>query len=872
MHSKNLLRSFIMDNLYLNQEQFENIFKNHLKIETYSKAIESLFSLRNRRRIDFKPYYQRNYVWDLSKASYFIESIILGTEIPPLIFFNNGENTEIIDGRQRFETLQLFMDDKIKLKRNGLSSLKHLEGKTFESLPDNIRDSFLDSTLRIIEFEIVNEPKLDPLLQDKVKKEIFGRYNSGITPLKRSEIDNAVYDNDDLSNIFKNNLKPDSALHKKISKLFFKDTRLTRPGSKGVPVETVMQFVRKNLVLQLIPISYYSTNRKNEIFERLYQQLTDTQTDHYELFTSFCEKVEIVDEIDSSIENSNERPNRLFYECLLWSLQILENEGKDTSRFHNKALQKAAIEHYQNNKDNFSDIDYAFSAKVAGRYNSILTFLEKNTGVDLSLYRSANDESKSKVKTLLTDEEDLEILEQLESLRLNKPEPSRKSIEDVSKVMTRRKFLVRPSYQRSEVINLPKASAIIESILLGIALPAIFVYKRLNGVSEVIDGQQRILTILSYIGEDYINEEGCTVKPKNSGFTLRNPKILKEFTGKKFHELPIEAQEKILDFELFVVSIEEKLNPDFDPIDLFIRLNDKPYPIKEHSFEMWNSWADKEIITAVKDNVRKEIPWFYVRSSARKNFRDRMDNEEIFMSLAYLSYKSCHDINGKALDIFQKEQRLNARIGYKKDVTNLLNDASTNDDIKRSLLEEVKKTRSFIKKIRILLISESIEEKDVNEYLKEELDKLFNSLNRTNFRRTFQDFYVLWHIVNPITLEILKMHRHQIQKEVRQLIAFSKNIPDELSNGEGLIKFSKAVKTFQSKYALDERRIKLSDQEIQDLILLQKNLCPISKTPLYWGDDIEVDHKIPLALGGKDERTNLQIVHKDSNRSKGIKL
>jgi len=861
-----------MNDLYLNQEQFENIFKNHLKIETYSKAIESLFSLRNRRRIDFAPYYQRNYVWDLSKASYFIESIILGTEIPPLIFFNNGENTEIIDGRQRFETIQLFMDDKIKLKRSGLSSLKHLDGKTFETLSDNIRDNFLDSTLRIIEFEIVNEPKLDALLQDKAKKEIFGRYNSGITPLKRSEIDNAVYDNDDLSNIFKNNLKSASELYNIISKLFFKDTNLTRPGGKGVPIETIMQFVRKNLVLHLIPISYYATNRKNEIFERLYQQLTDTQSDHFELFNSFYKKIKIVDEIDSCAVDLECQPNRLFYECLLWGLQVLENEDDDLSKFSDDELRRYAVEYYQENADDFSDVDYAFSAKVAGRYNSILSFIESKLNLDLRLYRTANDDSKSRVRDLMADDEDVEVLDQLESLRLNKPEPSRKSIEDVSKVMTRRKFLVRPSYQRSEVINLPKASSIIESILLGIALPAIFVYKRLNGVSEVIDGQQRILTILSYIGGEYINEEGCSVKPKNSGFTLRSPKILKEFTGKKFHELPYDAQEKILDFELFVVSIEQKLNPDFDPIDLFIRLNDKPYPIKEHSFEMWNSWADKEIITAIKDEVKREISWFYVRSSDRKNFRDRMENEEIFMSLAYLSYKSCHDISGKALDIFQKEQRLNARIGYKKDVTNLLNEASSNDEVKSNLLEEIRKTKGFIKKIRILLISEDVGDKEVGGHLKEELDDLFNSLNRKNFRRTFQDFYVLWYIVSPITLEILKMHRHQIRKEVESLVTFSKYIPDELQNGKGFEKFSDEVNKFQKKYALDKRKITLSDKEVQDLILKQNNLCPISNTPLYWGDDVEIDHVVPLALGGKDERANLQVVHKDSNRSKGIKI
>src|SRR5690606_8859849 len=102
--------------------------------------IESLFTVRNLSRIDYKPYYQRNYVWDINKASYFIESIILGTEIPPLIFFNSGENTEIIDGRQRFETIKLFMDDEIKLKRKGLYTLKHLDSFSFSTLAEHIRD------------------------------------------------------------------------------------------------------------------------------------------------------------------------------------------------------------------------------------------------------------------------------------------------------------------------------------------------------------------------------------------------------------------------------------------------------------------------------------------------------------------------------------------------------------------------------------------------------------------------------------------------------------------------------------------------------------------------------------------------------------
>ena len=137
---------------FLTQEDFERIFTSHLKIETYSKSVDSLFSLRSLHKINYKPYYQRNYVWDDHKATYFIESILLGTEIPPLIFFNNGSAIEVIDGRQRFETIKRFKENEFSLTRNGLAALKQLSKATYESLQTSeetkqIIDLFLDAVI-----------------------------------------------------------------------------------------------------------------------------------------------------------------------------------------------------------------------------------------------------------------------------------------------------------------------------------------------------------------------------------------------------------------------------------------------------------------------------------------------------------------------------------------------------------------------------------------------------------------------------------------------------------------------------------------------------------------------------------------------------
>ena len=104
------------------------IFKTHLKIDNSVKSISHTFlNDRYAGRIDYAPYFQRRYVWDGEKASYFIESILLGTEIPPIVLFDDGIKNEVIDGRQRYETIKRFLENKLALDAKGLKTLTNLE-------------------------------------------------------------------------------------------------------------------------------------------------------------------------------------------------------------------------------------------------------------------------------------------------------------------------------------------------------------------------------------------------------------------------------------------------------------------------------------------------------------------------------------------------------------------------------------------------------------------------------------------------------------------------------------------------------------------------------------------------------------------------
>jgi uncharacterized protein with ParB-like and HNH nuclease domain len=581
------------------REQFEKIFKEHLKVETFSKSIDSLYSLRSRNKIDYSPYYQRNYVWDHHKATYFIESVLMGTEIPPLIFFDNNNSIEVIDGRQRYETILRFMNNEFSLTKKGLSILTQLKGASWDSLGKNqneIIESFLDSKLRIIEFKLVNKPPLDPLLQDKVKKEIFSRYNSGITPLKKAEIDNAIYDDDQLTNYFKKKIDEDNLISLVFSTFFKQPVN----AITELPTEKILTFTRRSLIMPMYPINYYvrGTGRTNTL-SKLYEDYTDENSDNEKsIYEDFSIKVNFLNKVRNYSTENDLKINRLSLECFLWGLGVLDLEEVTYSLDDDFIRTISAF--IDENIGYYTLVDYNFTSEVMARYLTTADFFKEKFDVNLDIYITANSKTKEHLKELNKPTESTTRLEELESLRLSKPEPANNSIDDIVRTMSRKRFLIRPSYQRKEVINPNKASSIIESILLGIKLPPIFIYKREDGVNEVIDGQQRLLTILGYIGEDFLNEKNKLVKSKNHKFKLRKLRILKELNGTPFNELDEELKNKIFDFQIYLVEIDAIQNPHFDPIDLFIRLNDKPYPIRENSFEMWNSWADVDIIKEIR--------------------------------------------------------------------------------------------------------------------------------------------------------------------------------------------------------------------------------------------------------------------------------
>src|SRR5690606_21799915 len=74
------------------------------------------------------------------------------------------------------------------------------------------------------------------------------------------------------------------------------------------------------------------------------------------------------------------------------------------------------------------------------------------------------------------------------------------SLGELTNLYKEGELIIRPAFQRLFRWDLEQKSKLVESILLGIPLPSIFVAQDENGRWEVVDGLQRISTILQLQG------------------------------------------------------------------------------------------------------------------------------------------------------------------------------------------------------------------------------------------------------------------------------------------------------------------------------------------------------------------------------------
>lgn len=134
--------------------------------------------------LSLQPDFQRQFVWDATRSSRLIESVLLGVPLPIIYLAEepNG-NESVIDGQQRLTSFFEFLDGTMKL--SGLRVRETLNGMKFSQLPKEAQSIIKKTSLRAITIKRESDKDL--------KFEIFERLNSGSVALNDQELRNCIY-------------------------------------------------------------------------------------------------------------------------------------------------------------------------------------------------------------------------------------------------------------------------------------------------------------------------------------------------------------------------------------------------------------------------------------------------------------------------------------------------------------------------------------------------------------------------------------------------------------------------------------------------------------------------------------------------------
>lgn len=233
---------------------------------------------------------------------------------------------------------------------------------------------------------------------------------------------------------------------------------------------------------------------------------------------------------------------------------------------------------------------------------------------------------------------DEDIDEQIYPLNKIRIEKKSFSLFEIKRQCLERKEIILDSdFQRNAVWGLKQKSELIESILMKLPIPVFYFFQTEEGKTHIVDGQQRIRTIIEYM---------------ENNFKLAALNVFKEIKGKRFKELQPVHQRLIEDYSIEVYVIQPP-TPEKVMYDIFDRVNRGGTKLNKQEMRnaLYQGKSTRLLKRLAEDQNFKKLVGF---SQSPKNMKDRY---LILRFLAFYLYFSDKDIQieYKGIDDFLAE-------------------------------------------------------------------------------------------------------------------------------------------------------------------------------------------------------------------------
>jgi Protein of unknown function DUF262/HNH endonuclease len=391
---------------------------------------------------------------------------------------------------------------------------------------------------------------------------------------------------------------------------------------------------------------------------------------------------------------------------------------------------------------------------------------------------------------------------------------------------------LQPAYQRDYVWDLrPELpSRLIESLLLEIPIPPIYFGKMPGKRLEVIDGQQRLTTLIRFVRND---------------FPLQRLQRMSTLNGKSFRDMSEEHQAMVLDATIRTIVIDAGTNHNLR-YEVFERLNRGSMPLNEQELRncvyrgpFCNLLAELEIDPSWRKvkGGEKPDPRFLEREMILRffAFANRIDhyagNLKRFLNDYMATYAPRDEVQIKAQAALFRQTMQNIYIVFGPNA-GCLYSTGTED---RQTVEGKWDTRFSISAFDIqasaLLGYTPAKVQEVAEQIREA--------------------YIFYLLTNPQVR--LAISRQPAGKAATKLRWFGFKV--EVQNI-----LNKAVEPRFFSY------------EVRRQLFDASPMCAICKNQIHSFDDSTVDHIHPYSKGGKTILTNGQLAHRSCNARKSTHL
>lgn len=420
-----------------------------------------------------------------------------------------------------------------------------------------------------------------------------------------------------------------------------------------------------------------------------------------------------------------------------------------------------------------------------------------------------------------------------------------KTIQELVLLFKNDQLNLEPGFQRDSVWTLSDRKKLIESLLQNYPIPSVFLYRQNeNGKLryDVIDGKQRIETVLMFQGTGYFR--GLRFKVK---FRPGHDEEIEEWDWQRLQNRGHEHQ--LMGYKFQTVEITGDLS---DIIDLFVRINS----------------TGKRLTGAEKRHARFFRSDFLKQAGRLAEKRKRFFLENRILTAGQISRMKHVELVCELMASIQAKGLINK----KKALDGIIGGQSADQRTLRKSVQETTRILNLVK-------------------------KMFPDIKTTRFANS-ADFYSLFVLVWEMDREGCILVDAKRNRQAQKLLVW-------LSNGVGIVRqqqrkaegahvdqriFADYLLTVQGdtdSLATRQRRAEIlkkifgglfeKKDEQRGFTIEQRRLiwhsedrkrCPNCKKPLSW-TNFTIDHIKPHALGGKSTLSNAALLCRSCNSRKG---